>query len=144
MHPLRTQIGFLYKADHQALAPAQQAEGTRNGAAFDVSRYGSGTLVVSVGAVAGTPTGTSLAYTLQTSPDGSNGWVPLKDRDGADVALTFTAGGACKELDFDLSYADVEHHFLRVAEVVDFTDGTTPAVVAGATLVLGGSNRLPL
>ena len=144
MHPDTTNIGHRYKADHQALASAQVAEGTRSGPAFDVSKYGSGTLVVNVGAVAGTPTATSLTYTLQTSPDGTNGWTPLKNLDGNNFALTFTTGGACKELDFDLQCADVEHHFLRVVEVVDFTDGTTPAVVAGATLVLGGSNRLPL
>ncbi|QSQ19320.1 hypothetical protein JY651_28740 [Pyxidicoccus parkwayensis] len=144
MHPLRTQIGHLYKADHQALAPAQQAEGSRNGAAFDVSKYGSGTLVVNVGTVAGTPSATSLTYTLEASPDGTNGWAPLKNADGANVALTFTAGGACKELDFDLQYANAEHHFLRVVETVDFTGGTTPSVVAGATLVLGGGQRLPL
>ncbi|QSQ24857.1 hypothetical protein JY651_07925 [Pyxidicoccus parkwayensis] len=144
MHPLRTQIGHLYKTDHQALAPAQQAEGNRNGAAFDVSKYGSGTLVVNMGAVAGTPSATSISYALQTSPDGTNGWAPLKNVDGADVVLTFTAGGTCKELDFDLQYVNQEHHHLRVVETVDFTGGTTPSVVTGATLTFGGSNRLPL
>jgi len=144
MHPDTTNIGHRYKADHQALAPASQAEGSRNGASFDVSRYGSGTLVANVGGVTGTPTATSLTYTLQTSPDGTNGWTPLKDLDGNNLALTFTDGGACKELDFDLQYIAQKHHFLRVVEVVDFTGGTTPSVVAGATLVLGGSNRLPL
>jgi hypothetical protein len=144
MHPDTTNIGYRYKADHQALAPAQQAEGSRSGAAFDVSKYGSGTLVVNVGAVAGTPATTSITYALQTSPDGTNGWVALEDRDGADVILTLTAGGACKELDFSLQYADVDHTHLRVVETVDFTGGTSPSVIAGATLVLGGGQRLPL
>ena len=144
MNPDRTNIGYRYKADHQALAPAQQAEGSRNGASFDVSKYGSGTLVVNVGAVAGTPTATSITYTLETSPNGTNGWAPLKNVDGASVTLTFTDGGACKERDFDLQYTPQDHRYLRVVEVVDFTGGTTPSVVAGATLVLGGGQRLPL
>ncbi|WAM28515.1 hypothetical protein [Myxococcus sp. NMCA1] len=144
MHPSNTQIGHLIHAANQALPPDLQGAGTRNGAALDVSRYQSGVLVANVGEVAGAPTATSVRYTVQTSPNGTDGWVPLKDMDDADVVLTVTAAGTCAEKDFNLQYADVDHSFLRVVEVIAFTEGTTPSVMAGATLVFGGGQRLPL
>ncbi|QDF05012.1 hypothetical protein [Myxococcus xanthus] len=144
MHPSNTQIGHLIHAANQALPPDYLEAGTRNGAALDVSRYQSGVLVANVGEVAGTPTATSVRYTVQTSPNGTDGWVPLKDMDDADVVLTVTAAGTCAEKDFNLQYADVDHSFLRVVEVITLTGGTTPSVMAGATLVFGGGQRLPL
>lgn len=144
MHPDIVQIGHRYKADNVALSPASQAAGTRNGTSYDVSKYGSGTVVANVGAASGTPTTISVTYTLQTSPDGSSGWTTLKNIDGNDVVLTVTAASTAKELDFNLQYVPQDDHYLRALETVAFTGGTSPAVVTGATLIFGGSQRLPL
>lgn len=144
MHPDKTDIGYRYKADHQALPPAIQSAGTRNGVALDVSEYGSGTLVANVGAIGGTPTSAAITYALQSSPNGTDGWVALADLDGNAFALTVDEEDTCAELDFSLQYLRQDHAFLRVVETVAFTAGTNPDVIAGATLVLGGGQRLPL
>jgi len=144
MHPYTVNIGHTYKAGVQALAPALAAEGSRNGAAVDVSQFGSGTLVVNLGAVAGAPSATAITYALQSSEDGATDWEALKDLDGVAQTLAFTAGAQAGELDFNLQLLPQEHRFLRVVETVDFTTGTSPTVAAGATFVLGGGQRLPI
>ncbi|MBJ6762803.1 hypothetical protein JGU66_18725 [Myxococcaceae bacterium JPH2] len=146
MHSDIVNIGHRYKADVQAVPPASAAAGTRNGNTINVSGYGSGTIVANVGAASGTPTATTITYALQTSAtaDGSSGWVALKDIDNNAVVLTATAGGVAAEKDFNLQYATPGHSFIRTVETVAFTGGTAPAVVTGATFVLGGGRRLPL
>ncbi|GHG79673.1 hypothetical protein [Comamonas sp. JC664] len=149
MHPDRTDIGYRYKADTQALPPNIQSAGTRNGVAVDITDYGSGTVVANVGPIGGGPTETSITYALQTSEDGTDGWVSLTDLDGnqfttAGTPAAVTAANRCVELDFTLQYITRTHRFLRVVETVAFTGGTSPDVIAGATLVLGGGQRLPL
>ncbi|WP_141620514.1 hypothetical protein [Myxococcus sp. AB036A] len=144
MHPINTHVGHLYNAANQALAPASQVEGIREGAAIDVSKYQSGTLVANVGSISGGPTATVITYSLQSSATGTDGWTALRDLDDTEAELTITSANTCSELDFALQHVPQDHRFLRVVEMVEFTDGTTPAVVAGATLVLGGGQRLPL
>ncbi|NOK06692.1 MULTISPECIES: hypothetical protein [Myxococcus] len=145
MHPDRTDIGYRYKADTQALPPSIQSAGTRNGDGIDITAYGSGTLVANIGAVGAAPTATSITYALETSEDGTDGWVPLTDLNGNQFSTdAITTGDTCVELDFTLQYITRTHRFLRVVETVAFTGGTSPDVIAGATLVLGGGQRLPL
>lgn len=145
MHLLNTDIGAFIKANVQALAPASQVAGSRNGTAIDITDFRSGVLVVNLGAVSGTPTTTSVTYALQSNTDGgSTGWAALKDQDGNGITLAVTAGGASQEKDFTLQYIPQDHLFVRVTETVAFTGGTAPAVLSSATFVLGGAQRLPI
>lgn len=144
MHPDNVQIGFRIKANNQALAPASNAAGSRNGAAIDVSKYQSAVLAANIGATSGSPTATSITYAVQTSADGSTGWTALKDIDGNDVTLAITTTGAAYEKDINLQYVPAGSPYVRVTETVAFTGGSSPAVVSGAILVLGGAQKLPI
>lgn len=144
MHPDNVQIGHRIKANNQALAPASNAAGTRNGGPINVSAFQSAVLVANIGAASGTPTTLSVTYAVQTSANGTSGWTALKDVDGADVTLAATAAGAAYEKDINLTYAPADSAFIRVVETVAFTGGTAPAVVSGAVLVLGGAQKLPV
>lgn len=146
MTVLKSHIGAYVKTDNLALAPAAQAAGSRQGATFDPGRYGSGVLVAFTGAASGTPTSFSVVYEVETrdGSDNANAWSTLKDMDGEDVALTLTTASTAVELDIDFQYIPVGHDELRVVEAMAFVGGSTPTVVSGALLVLGGASTLPV
>ncbi|MCY1080292.1 hypothetical protein [Archangium lansingense] len=143
---IRTNIGAYVLCNNLALVPADQAAGTRQGTTFAPGRYGSAVLVAFTGAISGAPTATSVTYEVETrdGSDAGNPWTPLKDMDGQDVALAITSASTAEELDVDLQFVPVGHDELRVVETVALTAGTTPKVVTGAVLVLGGASTLPI
>ncbi|QRK06053.1 hypothetical protein JQX13_50365 [Archangium violaceum] len=143
---VRNNIGAVVKTDNLALAPAARSAGTRQGSTFAPGRWGSAVLVGLTGATTGTPTGFEVTYEVETrdGSDTDNEWVALKNMDGAAVELTVIQASKAVELDIDFQYIPVGHDELRVVETVSFTDGTTPTVVTGALLVLGGSSTLPV
>ncbi len=146
MTVVRSHIGAYVKTDNLALVPAAQAAGTRQGTTFDPGRFGSAVLVGFTGATTGSPTAIRVMYEVETR-DGSatsNAWVALKDMDGNAVELTLSAASKAAELDVDLQYIPVGHDQLRVVETVAFAGGTTPTVVTGALLMLGGASTLPV
>ncbi|WNG49197.1 hypothetical protein F0U60_37585 [Archangium minus] len=143
---VRSNIGAYIDADNLALSPAARAAGSRQGTTFDPGRFGSAVLVGFTGATTGTPTAIEVTYEVETR-DGSeedNEWVTLKNMDGAAVELTVSAANTAAELDIDFQHIPVGHDELRVVETVSFADGTTPTVVTGALMVMGGSSTLPI
>lgn len=142
MIPQNVHIGAYVSCANQGLAPAAQSAGTRSGGAIDVSAYQSGVLVANLGATTGTPTGASVTYSLESSANGTDGWTAVVDLDGNALQVATTAVNKAVELDFNLQLLKADHSYLRVKEVVAFTGGTTPTVVTGVSLVLGGGQRL--
>ncbi|CAM4166265.1 hypothetical protein G4177_06130 [Corallococcus sp. ZKHCc1 1396] len=144
MIPQNVHVGAYVSCANQALPPAAQAAGTRNGTAIDVSQFQSGVLVANIGASTGTPTTLSVTYSLEASVDGTTGWTAVVDLDGNALQVASTAGGKAVELDFNLQLLKADHAFLRVKEVTAFTGGTSPTLFSGVSLVLGGGQRLPV
>lgn len=146
MTTARSHIGAYVKCNNLALAPADQAAGSRQGTTLDPGKYGSAVLVVFTGAISGAPDATAVTYEVETrdGSDAANPWSVLKDMDGQDVALELAAASTAAELDIDFQHIPVGHDELRVVETVVFTNGATPKVVTGAVLVLGGSATLPI
>lgn len=140
-------IGALYKADNLGLVPAAQSAVSRQGTALAPNTWGSGTLVGLTGAATGTPTALSVTYGLETrdaSTAPAGPWVALNDADGNPVEVEVTTASTIAEVDFDLQYVPEGHTEMRVTETVAFTGGTTPTVLSGAVLVLGGASSLPV
>ncbi len=139
-HPSFQNIGAFIHA-HITLPPLANAAGTRNGIAVDRLQPGglaaSVLLVRSTGATTGTPSATTLDVRLQSSADGSTGWVDVAS--GALPQKT-TLTAAIGELDIDLSSAQ---RYLRAVEVNAFTGGTSPATPSGVDIILGGFSKLP-
>lgn len=136
MNPQTRNIG-AYIAATKGIKTQAAAAGTVNGAAIDrVGRY-SCVLQGSCGDATGSPSAQSVTHKLQHSADGSTGWADLDN-----AALTaFTANDSAGEVDVDLSGA---LRYIRAVAVVAFTAGTTPAIPVASTVVLGGSDTLPI
>ncbi|RKH09323.1 hypothetical protein D7X74_29805 [Corallococcus sp. CA047B] len=144
MHPTRNNTGAFIHAANLSHAPAANAAGTRNGAAFTFGTYRSLVFSVMTGATTGAPTTTSATYKLQTSPDGT-AWADAKTRDGEVVSLTITAASIAAELDVDLQeVVPAAHDRIRFVETVAFTGGATPTLLSAATIIFGGGQTLPV
>ncbi len=127
-------IGALIKAV-PGVAPAAQSAGAVNGAAIDRLGYLSCVLAVITGAVTGTPSAQSSTCQIEHSDDGLSNWGALT---GAQVAVT--GANSIGQVDVDLSGAK---RYIRVVNTTAFTGGTTPTLASGATVVLGGADKLP-
>ncbi|RKG99207.1 hypothetical protein [Corallococcus carmarthensis] len=144
MHPTRNNIGAYIHAANLSHAPAANAEGARNGAAFLFGTYRSLVLCVATGATSGGPSSFTATYKMQTSADGTT-WTDAKNRDGAAVSLTVTTASTAAELDVDLQeVVPAAHDRLRFVETVDLTGGATPTLLSGATVIFGGGQTLPV
>lgn len=139
--PLKKDIGAWVKAEH-TLSPQNSADDTTtSGASVDKGDALSGVIVGSIGAVTGTPTGISVIFRLQDSPDGTTGWANVLDLAAAIVETApATAIDTTVELDVLLQPTK---QFLRIQSIVDLTAGTTPTVDVGAVLVVAGKSELP-
>ncbi|CAM4466151.1 hypothetical protein [Corallococcus exiguus] len=150
MHPSLANIGAYIKTNNLALAPAARAAGTTQGPVVDILSFRSAVLAVAVGAATGTPTGISATFTFESrgSTAGAEGapgaWAPVVDRDGQELSVIATAESGAAELDLDISFLGDDHDQLRVKQVLSFTGGSSPTLITGAVLVLGGSNRNPV
>lgn len=135
MHANSTSIGSFLKPA-VGTVPAAVAAGTRNGSAIDRSGFSSCVLVAQTGAVAGSPSAQSLDAKLQESADGATGWTDIA---GAAITAVTAASSSGK---VNVSLANVKQ-YIRVVETAAFTGGTTPAMGAASTVILGGADRLP-
>lgn len=119
-----------------AIRPQAAAAGTINGLTIDRLGFEDAALIVSVGAVTGTPTGQTIDVKVQDSTDGTT-W--------ADVAgLTveqITTGDTYKELGINLSPL---RRYIRAVATVAFTGGTTPTVQLAVDMALGKNRVEPV
>jgi hypothetical protein len=134
--------GAYVKPVH-ALSPAASSAATRNSAAIDRLGFESAVLVVQSGATSGTPTTQTLDAKLQDSADGSTGWADYSPPQGSAAVTQVTAADTTARVNVDLSGAK---RYVRVAQTVAFTGGTSPTLLNNAALVLAGPvgpNALP-
>jgi hypothetical protein len=133
---LITNIGAFVK-NALGIAPVSATAGSTNGAlVIDRRDYLSCKLSVVTGAVSGAPTTTSVTATLQDSDDGSTGWTDVAD------ATTTAATAANSEGHVDVDLSGVKR-YIRVNRTVTFTGGTSPSVMVGAVVTLGGAVNIP-
>lgn len=119
------------------LRPQAQAAGAVNGVVIDRLGYEDAKLIVSAGAVAGAPTAQTLDGKIQhgDQADGS-------DMADAGFAIAqITAANADKELIVDLAGLK---RYIRFVSTAGFTGGTTPTILASATIALGGAKEIPV
>lgn len=139
-YPLISQIGAYIKAFLGVAPVAHSGTTAVNGAGIDRSTFASGVLVVTNGATSGSPTSFTVTGKVQDSADNSS-FADYKP-DGTNVAsLVNSTAGSTAQLDVDLATA---RQYIRVVTTPAFVAGTSPTVIAGANLVLGGSDTLPV
>lgn len=136
-------IGALIKVATSVFDAAASA-GTVNGTAIDRAAHNmplSCAIHADAGAVAGSPTTTSVQYKLQHSADDST-WADYTDPNTGSVAQTaaLTAADSEAQIAVDLSIAN---RWLRLVQTTAFTGGTSPTVVSGGRLVLSGEPAYP-
>lgn len=119
-----------------AIRPQAAAAGAVNGLSVDRLGFEDAVLMVSVGAVAGSPTAQTVDVKVQDSADGTT-W--------ADVAgLTveqITAADTSKDLGINLSPL---RRYIRAVATVAFTGGTTPNIQLAVDIALGKSRVEPV
>lgn len=143
MHPSLVNIGAYIKTDVVALEPSARATGTVQGPAIDITPYKSGVLAVLVGAATGAPTDVSATFRFESRvPDGT--WATVVDRDGDPITVEASAANGAVELDLDFTYVGDDHEELRVVQELVLVGGSSPTLITGALLVVGGSSRRPL
>ena len=119
-----------------ALNPQSASAGTVNGTVIERRNFLSAVANVAIGAVTGSPTATSITYTVQhgTMADGSD----MADFDGRGESVitssAITAANANTSVDIDLEGA---HRYIRLVIAVAFTGGTSPAAQLSGSVVLG-------
>lgn len=140
-HPV-TDVGATIT--HKAgLAPISLSAGASNGGAINRSGMDSCKLILSVGAATGSPTGQTADCKLQDSADGSTGWADYTDPSTsatAAVAQILDTDDAAAEVSVNLRSAK---KFIRTVTTIGFTAGTTPAIVAAPSVILGGARVEP-
>ncbi|GIV86081.1 MAG: hypothetical protein KatS3mg054_0110 [Chloroflexus sp.] len=118
------------------LAPAGRAAGDYlSSPAGDRLGFSEAVVLVNAGAVTGGPTAFSIDVTLEHSADGSSGWTTY-----ATSTAVVSAANSAAFAAFDLEGAK---QFVRAKLTVNFTGGTTPSVIVGAEVLLGGSQKIP-
>ena len=106
------------------------------GTGVDTLGKHSGTLYLATGAATGTPTTQTADCKLQDSADNST----FADVSPAIAVTQVAADSGTASVDFD---ARARRRFVRAVTTVAFTGGTTPAWASGATILMGGHDRLP-
>ncbi|NVJ20643.1 hypothetical protein HUW62_05320 [Myxococcus sp. AM011] len=141
--PHISQIG-AYVAARPGTPPATNSVGTRQGTGQDRLVLGeSCVLVAMTGAIVGGPSTQTYEVKLQHSNDNgvSDPWADYAPSGAGSATIQLTAANAFAEKDIDLGAAK---QFVRVAETVAFTGGTSPSIQACAVIVFGGALTLPV
>jgi hypothetical protein len=130
-----TDAGVLV-AIRAGTAPAAVVASSRNSSAVDRLGFDSCVLAAQTGAASGGPTALTLAAKLQESADGSTNWT---DVPGAAIEPLTSENGVAR-VNVRLPTAK---RYLRVAETVSFTGGSSPTLGACSTIVLCGPDEIP-
>jgi hypothetical protein len=144
MHPINRDIGSYIHTANKSHSPAANAAGTRNGTALEIKDTRSIVVTANIGATSGTPDSFSVAYKLQDSTDGTT-FADATDADSNTAVLTVTTASSAGELDINLvKFCREAATHIRFLETVAFVGGTSPTVLAGATITRGPGQNLPL
>jgi hypothetical protein len=123
--------------------PVAQAAGAVNGPAIDRQGYESMRVHGSSGASTGTPTSFTADFKVQHSDDGSTGWA---DYAPGGAGATSAAVGTLTTINSEVSKNFVlagAKRYIRVVCTLAFVGGTTPTLVVGSVVALGGSRAVP-
>lgn len=132
---------------YQVIKPqAEGAAGTTNSTAVDKRaalyagiKYGEGLILLSTGAISGTPDATSVKVKLQHSDDNS-AWSDVTDLAVVEAAeIEITAADTVKTLAFRPEGCK---RYMRSVLTVAFTAGTTPKVFATVAMLYGIPHRV--
>jgi len=121
-----------------ALRPQALSAGSVNGEIIDRLGYEDAVLIVSSGAVSGAPTAQTLDGKIQhgDASDGSD----MADVSGLTITQ-ITAANSDQQLDIDLVPLK---RYIRFVPTAGFTDGTTPTILATASIALGAAKEAPI
>jgi hypothetical protein len=118
-----------------------------DGVSIDTQGYDNAKLHVYAAEASGSPSGASLAVTLQESADGSTNWANALDNTGTAIGFTLSGLNAAA----GVNAARIEglnlnrKRYLRIVVTPTFTGGTSPAVLAYGEIVFGGgAQQLPV
>ena len=118
-----------------------------NGSSVNTSGFTDAVIRAYAAAASGSPSGATLAVTLQESADGSTNWANALDNTGTTIGFTLTVTSVAAE-----NVARIEglgglnrKQYLRAVITPTFTGGSSPASVAYAELIMGGpAQQLPV
>lgn len=135
--------GVIAKAFLGTPPAAAKSAGAVNGTGIDRKPKGgtgfdSAKLVINNGATSGSPTSFTNTCKVQDSADNST-FADYTPPTGSASAVNSTASSAA-ELEVDLSMA---RRYVRVVETIAFVGGTSPTLLANATLVGFGTDETP-
>jgi hypothetical protein len=123
----------------QALKPAAQAAAASFGLAgttIDRKDFRSAVFMVDNGVATGTPTSYSIDARIEDSADGSSWAAVATSPANSAVAITQIIADSTKQfLEVDL---EPYRRYVRLAFTVAFVGGTSPKVLLGAAVMLGG------
>lgn len=121
-----------------ALRPQALAAGVVNGPVIDRLGFEDAVLIVSSGAVSGTPTAQTLDARIQhgNAADGSD----MVDVTGLTITQ-ITVADTDRQLDIDLLPLK---RYIRVVVTAGFTGGTSPTIQASASIALGAAKEVPV
>jgi hypothetical protein len=127
------------------IAPqSQSGAGTINGTGVDrlqaAGSFSSCAIAGLTGAVSGSPTAQSATFKLQDSADNSTFADYVPPGLSAAPTLVLSAANAAGQVGIDLSGA---RQYVRVVCTVAFTGGSSPTLLVGAGLILGGAQQEP-
>lgn len=132
-------------AARTGIVPAARTAGSTNGTGFDRRGFNSCVLITQTGAETGGPSARTYDAKLQHS-DTLGGtytdYTPSIPQPGATgAAPQIAAANTTKKRSIDLKSAKA---FIRVADTVALTGGSSPTLAVGAVVVLGGADVLPI
>lgn len=120
-----------------AIAPVSSVAATVDGLAIDMKGFRSCVFTGISGLETGTPTAYQIIWKVQESTDGST----FSDITGKSVTETgdISAAYGDEEIDIELELdlTSYSYRYLRLAAVITFTGGTTPAITVAGTVTKG-------
>jgi hypothetical protein len=126
--------GFI--SPREGIPPADYTAGATNGTGIDRTGYLSCTIFAQTGVASGSPSAQTVNVKLQDSADNST-FADVTGQALTEISADSTTG----QLDVDLGTLK---QYIRLVSTVAFTGGSTPAWDVAASVILGGSDTLPV
>lgn len=108
-----------------------------NGTAIDLEGYGEAVVIVSNGAVSGSPSSYTFDAKVQESADGSTSWTDITDAEIVQV----TADDKTGEIAIEHAKRAASKRYIRVVATAAITGGTSPLLPIAAHVLLGRPER---
>lgn len=131
-------INSLIKPVTSVIGKTVSTTTTVNGVAVDTSIYRSFTYTGARGAASGSPTTSSVVYTLQESDTEGGTYTDVAAADAISLTSDNTEGRE------GFQCADLTKRWVRLKAVATLAGGTSPTVaIGGGMLIMGGARVVP-